>query len=284
MENLSFTEKVIYKSKVLRRKYFPLQSFGKNHLIVHFSYHKCLTNYYNRIFRELSLIHGFRNHHFNSRIKEFHSVVTRPNQTGVYSVNNHSDFDFETLPNYRGSHFIRDPRDLIVSGYRYHLWTTEKWVNNYNYPWERIFKNPLFTTHVESEESHFPNSISVRDYLNSINQEKGLIVEMLIRQNHFRQLEEWNYKNPLVMELKYEEIIGNEIECFKKLFHHYELDPKISKIGLNLVEKYSLKNRKKSSTSHVRHGGANQWKTEFSELHENVFNQLYPTLLTKLKY
>ncbi|MGZ4127451.1 MAG: hypothetical protein ACXVQY_07775 [Actinomycetota bacterium] len=29
----------------------------------------------------------------------------------------------------RGSHIVRDPRDIAVSAYRYHLWSDEPWVN-----------------------------------------------------------------------------------------------------------------------------------------------------------
>jgi len=39
----------------------------------------------------------------------------------VLSVNNRSDIPWDRLPESRGSYFIRDPRDLVVSGYHYHL-------------------------------------------------------------------------------------------------------------------------------------------------------------------
>jgi hypothetical protein len=34
-----------------------------------------------------------------------------------------------SISNYRGSHMIRDPRDIVLSGYHYHLWTSEDWCN-----------------------------------------------------------------------------------------------------------------------------------------------------------
>ena len=41
----------------------------------------------------------------------------------------HSLIDRAALPPYRGAHLIRDPRDIVVSGYFYHLWTEEKWAH-----------------------------------------------------------------------------------------------------------------------------------------------------------
>ena len=42
---------------------------------------------------------------------------------------NHSQLELDELGDFVGSHMIRDPRDVIVSGYFYHLWTDEAWAH-----------------------------------------------------------------------------------------------------------------------------------------------------------
>ena len=187
-------------------------------------------------------------------------------------------------PDYRGSHFVRDPRDLIVSGYHYHLWTGEPWCIAPDFDWRRIVNHPFFKEYVAGDDKRAPQRISYRDYLNTLDKEKGMIVEMLWRQHHFEHVRNWNYQNTKIMELKYEDIIGNEVESFGKLFSHYEFHPKIIDRGLEIVEKLSLKNKKKSKTGHVRNGTTSQWAAEFSPLHEHVFNDLYGDLLATMGY
>jgi hypothetical protein len=49
------------------------------------------------------------------------------NKYGIVSINNHA-LDLARLGNdYRISRFVRDPRDLVISGYFYHRRGAEPW-------------------------------------------------------------------------------------------------------------------------------------------------------------
>ncbi|MCG8469630.1 MAG: hypothetical protein MJB57_15730, partial [Gemmatimonadetes bacterium] len=96
--------------------------------LIHCSYHKCLTVYYHRVMdylynRILRFSHGY--HHFNSRIDQFYAESPRYR---VVSLNNQS-LDLDRLGDCRVTRFIRDPRDLVVSGYLYHKRGAENWCN-----------------------------------------------------------------------------------------------------------------------------------------------------------
>ena len=98
---------------------------GKTHLI-HCSYHKCLTVYFGRVLggifnRCLPWSAGYR--HFNSHLEDFLAAFPT---LRVASVNNRA-LELERLGRYRLSRFIRDPRDLVVSGYFYHRRGAEAW-------------------------------------------------------------------------------------------------------------------------------------------------------------
>src|SRR4030042_3938179 len=96
--------------------------------LIHCSYHKCLTVYYvrvmiclyNRIFRFSG---GYR--HFDSRIDDFYRDSSKYRIASI----NHRALDLCRIGDCRISRFVRDPRDMVVSGYFYHKRGAENWCN-----------------------------------------------------------------------------------------------------------------------------------------------------------
>lgn len=266
---------------------FPLlkqQELFPYDLIVHFSYHKCLTAYYIRIIRRLSEEFRFPYQHFTSDLVGFENAVFNWKGKKILSLNNRISNRLDELPNYRGSHFVRDPRDLIVSGYRYHLWTREKWCITPAFDWTAITAHPYFVKFVESDQGRFPVNISYQNYLRKLDVDRGMLVELIWRQPGFEQMKNWNYYNPHILEMKYEQIIGNEADAFRAIFSHYGFHPKIVEHGVKFAEEFSLKNQKKSPTGHIRKGISSQWKSEFTARNRELFNELNGDLVALLEY
>ena len=253
-------------------------------VIVHFSYHKCLTAYYTKVMKSLSKEFGLQHKHFKGDLASFEAAVINASKNYVLSINNKSNIHFSRFPNYRGSHFLRDPRDLVVSGYYYHLWTEEEWCNKIDFDWFKITKHRFYSAYIEKHELNYPQNISYKQYLNSLDKEKGLILEIIFRENHFSNMRSWDFENPNIIEFKFEEIIGNEAECFRKMFEHYDFHPKLIKKGTEIADRYSLKNRNKSNTGHVRKGTPKQWPQEFSSLLKDLFKEATGDLLIILGY
>jgi hypothetical protein len=253
-------------------------------VIVHFSHHKCLTAYYATILSRLGEEFSFEMKGFRSDLDEFEKAVLSNSGKRIVSLNNRSDITFEKFPLYRGSHFTRDPRDLIVSGYRYHLWTKEAWCISPDFQWGEITNLPAFKEYIEENPRYFPQHISYQDYLNRLDPERGLILELLWRQGMLENMEKWNYHNDQIIEMRYENIIGNESDCFYRIFSHYEFHPKLIERGVEIAEQFSMKNVKKSDFGHVRKGTPRQWKSEFSPTVKRLFKELNGDLIISLDY
>ncbi|UCH37620.1 MAG: sulfotransferase domain-containing protein [Candidatus Bathyarchaeota archaeon] len=235
--------------------------------------------------RKLSNEFGFFYKHFDAFVCDFEEAVLQNNKKSVLSLNNKSDICFENFPDYKGSHFIRDPRDLVVSGYRYHLWTKEKWCNDPNFDWwTSVTDHPYFSEYVEKKRKKYPENISYKEYLNKLDTERGLILELIFCHPMLSEMKRWDYNNSKIIELKYEEIIGNETECFRRIFSHYEFHPKLIQRGVEIADQLSLKNQPKSETGHVRKGTSKQWASEFTPLIKDLFNKVNGDLLIQLGY
>lgn len=258
----------------------------QNNLIIHFTYHKCLTVYYDKVMRLLGIEFKFYTADFQSNHEQFEEAVSKNQRKKVLCLTNTGmvDINWKTLPEYRGSHFVRDPRDMIVSGYYYHLWTMEEWCTDTKFDWTRIIDHPFFSQYIESNKSKYPLNRSYKEYINTLDMEKGFILEMIFRGENFSQMENWNFNNPRILELKYEEIIGNEVECFRRLFEHYKFHPKLIDRGVEIAKKFRLEKNIKSNTGHVRNGKPRQWPKEFSPLVKDLFKKAYGNLLIQLGY
>ena len=276
-----------------RRAIFPLlpqRELFPSDVILHFGYHRCLTVYYEGIFSRLSKEFNFSFQNFFAlhSYTGFEQAVVSGMGKRVVGLDNVSDINFAKFPGYKGSHFVRDPRDLIVSGYHYHLWTDEpriigKGTDPKRIDWEPIIRHPYFLQYVENERNKFPNNISYQEYLKSLDVERGLILEILWWQSIFEQMQKWQL-NPLIIELKFEEIVGNEVEAFRKVFDHYEFHPKLKQRGLEIVDELSIKNQPSGERKHIRSGKPAQWKVEFTPLMKEVFRNLYGNLLIQFGY
>ena len=165
---------------------------------------------------------------------------------------------------------IRDPRDIAVSAYYYHLWTRERWARA-----ER-----------ERLEGH-----SYQEYLRGIDREEGLSAEITrLSGNVFRRMAGWDYHRPDYCELRYEDLIADERTWFERVFRHYGFRDDAVSEALTIAERLSFSNSSKRNLgevtegSHLRSGKPGQWREEFSERHRDLFKRLTGDLLIRLGY
>jgi len=245
--------------------------------LVHCSYHKCLTVYYSRVLSTLynrifRLSRGYR--HFNSLIDEFYR---ESDNYKIASVNNHA-IDLQKIgTEFRISRFIRDPRDLVVSGYFYHKRGAEPWTNIIN-PSERDWKVVNGCVPRNMGEG---NSFS--SYLQGLNKEDGLIAEIDFRSKHLDSMMEWPMADPRIKIYKYEDLIGNEKDVFKDVLKFYGVTWLEKKLVSNLAEKFSAM-KQKDKTLHIRNAKSSQWKEHFTPKVHNYFEQKYVELLERYDY
>lgn len=171
---------------------------------------------------------------------------------------------------FRGSHMIRDPRDIAVSAYHYHLWTEEKWV------------------HVPREEY---SGRTYQEYLNSLDRSDGLSAEIRrLAAGLFKGMGAWDYAQPEFIELRYEDVIVDPTTWFACVFRHYGFTEEAVENSVAISEKFSFSKVSGRSmgevdkVSHLRSGRPGQWREEFSAEHVSLFKELTGDLIVRLGY
>ena len=236
------------------------------HSIVHFAHHKCLTVYFHRVFSRASRILGMRFLATPARLPE---TVDEPHLL----LSHDSRLPFPDDPSVRASHVIRDPRDVVVSGYFYHRRTTEDWCRRPN-----------------SDHHDLPDDVSYQQHLNSLPTDDGLIYEM----NHvsgriIEDMAAWDYDRDNCLEMRFEDIVGNERPAFVRLFDWYGVPTRYRARLLDWAERYSKDGRSSwrrlVPNRHVRKGShIGQWRTHFTPKVEAAFEARHPGVLETLGY
>lgn len=290
---------------------FPLRAF--------FGHHKCATGWTGGTLREIALHLGRRFRVIN-RSKDFEDEGS----LGAFVENNDVEFlsyananikDARTLPLHRGFHVVRDPRDVLVSGYFSHRKThgTEGW----------------------------PELVEHRARLRSVSKEEGLLAEMEFSASFFEEMRTWDYEQDNVLELKMEEVTADPLRHFLRIARFLEvlddsptsdsissdsiyrltqrlaslsnrwnhrgrrfmpghlpmfptpkvqLDKLSAEVIADIVEKRTfekLTGRKKGQenrNTHLRKGVPGDWANHFTPTHTRAFKDRYNDLLLKLGY
>jgi hypothetical protein len=244
--------------------------------LIHCSYHKCLTVYFRRVMdavfnRCLPWSGGYR--HFNSHLDAFDHEFRKYR---VASINNRA-LDLPRLGQCRISRFVRDPRDLVVSGYFYHRRGGEPWLTIES-PTERDW----YFANGHVPEGLRRSRLSFAEYLRSIPEEDGLLAELEFRRYHFESMHGWPDAHPDVATFKYEDIMRNQAAAFDELFEFYGLSPIERWLGARFARRYAVGGR--SGDPHVRDPSAGQWRAHFTPKVTEQFDAQYAPLVARLGY
>lgn len=224
------------------------------------THHKVMTTYFNAVLRLLGW--GLRSNYQQVNLEQ-------PDPGSRLVLSAHGKLDLPALKPYRGVHVMRDPRDMIVSGYHYHLWTREKWVHR--------------------PDEH---GVSYQQKLRAKDKRDGLFMEI----DHFiffyrSILETWDLNDPDILEVTYEDLMGDQREMlYEKLFSHLGYSGKELKVAtglMRLFEANSRTGRRKnvvSPKSHVRSGKSGQWREELEPDHISYIEQELGGVLRKFGY
>lgn len=212
--------------------------------------------------------------HFESRKEEFRLEHQKYRLT---SLNNHALDIGQLGADDRVSRFIRDPRDLVVSGYFYHKRGAETWCK---------IRDPK-PENLRAVNGCVPRALnegeSIAECLQRLDLEEGLIAEIDIRANHFASMLEWPENDNRVAVYRYEEILGDERKVMCQLADHLRLGPIRKWLVGRLAEKYSAKNQSQK-TEHIRNPESAQWKKHFTPRVEEYLTSNHPELLMRSGY
>lgn len=272
-------------------------------LRAYFGHHKCASSWISSIMFEVC-----QELQWKYRIVD--SAETFEYELNSHLTNNGIDFlsyinaemqYVKDIDNFLGFHVIRDPRDIIVSGYFSHL---------YSHPTE-----------------NWPALLEHRNRLKEVDKEEGLFLEMKFSKDKFEDLYKWDYSQKNVLELKMEEMIRSPYKSILEAMTFLDMiddSPRIkfrvksllisivnrihekssgwilsgikrTKIPVERLLMHVYQNRfsklsegrnrgQEDIKSHYRKGVAGDWINHFNQEHIQFFKDEYNDLLIKLGY
>ena len=263
----------------------------------YFGHHKCATTWISKIIYDICAITGQRPLQKQSSVIDSIREVVNPQKVDFYICQSSIYERITQIEGYRGFHVIRDPRDIIVSGYFSHL---------YSHP-----------------STHWPALRKHRKALQQLSKDEGLLKEIHFSSNLIHHMQDWNYEDPNILELKMEDLTQNPVEEFKKILAFLNLYQASRKPGLFTYKSIELFNRitrklkvnakidiklnhtiiadivnknsfekmsggrkvsEEDIRSHYRKGLAGDWKNHFKAVHLELFYEKFPNLIKKLGY
>jgi len=234
----------------------------------YFGHHKCGTTWLGHIFRAACDRGGWQ-------VAEHHYESLFDGEILTYREKNWFDFWFYTDADYNfvrnldcvGLHVVRDPRDVIVSGYFSHL--------------------------KSHEEQHWPRLRYFRPYLRTLSKEDGILAEMEFSNIFLGQMLMWSYDTPNILQLKFEDLIERDVELVLDCARFLGLVPdRVSEeLMVAIVKTFSFQNLTggrprgvENDAHHFRRGIPGDWRNHFTPKCIDYFKRLYNPVLLKLGY
>ncbi|MEZ4640605.1 MAG: sulfotransferase domain-containing protein [Caldilineaceae bacterium] len=282
----------------------------------YFGHHKCASQYIKTIMRQSAILMGWSvkvdgiatllpmDYHvrqpFADRILAKQEVLAKSAYDLICLENADNDAleIIEKNRSYRGFHVIRDPRDIVVSGYFSHRYSHP--VSEHESPWLWRY----------------------RALLDSLpDQERGFLAEIDFCSTYFDRLRAWNYQNPQILEIRYETLIAKPTETFAKIFRFLNVSVPVAalrplvqfplnvlsyKLGKQpllkgaimpvpllqwLIQRHAFERKSGGRTPgaedlkhHYRKGIAGDWRNYFTPPVKDAFKKRYPGLVESLGY
>jgi hypothetical protein len=243
---------------------------------IHSSFHKCLTLYFLRVMKTLYPAWSgvfYRTYaHYESIQGLFYNNLHRHR---LVSVNGFA-VDLARLDDdFRITRFVRDPRDLIVSGYHYHRRGAEPW-------FRQVSPTAEYWAAINAcVPADMPRGVSYAEYLQRISIEDGLIAEIEFRRHHLESLRAWADDDRIRL-YRYEDILGNEAATFADLFRFHGLTRLERTAGVAIARLYAADRR--SNDGHIRDPAPGQWRDVFTPRVRRHFDEHYFDTVKLLGY
>ncbi len=230
-------------------------------IIVHGAHHKVGTHLMNKILQDVCKV---------SKLNFYKGTqVEVTSKTDVW-LETHSKIDFKKLSlkrNYVGSHMIRDPRSIIISGYFFHKTVcVEDWVLKPNFIENKNYK----------------------EHLNLLSLEDGISFEMNnCGRWNIMDMYNWNYNNGKILNIKYEDLLKNYDKTVRKILKHYgtiNIEACMKVVSNHDFNKLGDMKRKIKHITN-KEGDIELWKKYFTEKNIEEFKKIFPLdVFEKLGY
>lgn len=244
------------------------EAFATKPLRGYFSHHKCGTRWISQVLDGMRAKAGLKRA-LSTGADTFQGDIVAARQRSKFDLWYYINADYQfvrTVPDLAGFHVVRDPRDMIVSGYFSHAYS--------------------------HSDATFPRLRHYRPYLLSLDKEAGLLAEIEFSGIYLYHLKSWNYDDPRILECRFEDIIADPVPWFGRFRDILDLSDRVTRPDIEqLCEDTSFcalsGGRRPGETNehhHYRNGVPGDWRRHFTPRVTEEFKKWYAPLLVKLGY
>lgn len=224
--------------------------------------HKAMTTYFSAVLQTICFAYNL----------SFQKVVRGyPRERADVALHFTSNFRDETRApgEYLMVKILRDPRDVVLSAYHYHLWSDEKWVT-----------------------ARWNDQPSLKERLQAMDRDDGIQSEIdrMGRTVH-ASYTAWSKPDPDVLVIRYEDLIGPERRAtYGRIFDHWRFEGAAHDFALSTMAGFEFERRTgrkigdTGAGTHLRTGRSGGWREELTESHKTAIKTYFGEDLIRFGY
>lgn len=238
-------------------------------LAAYFGHHKCASNWIATIMEDLAEQQGWETLLLYDYVSwpGYLSLGDRVRAEGqnLLMYTNARQADVDSLPELAGFHVIRDPRDMIVSGYFSHL---------YSHP-----------------EEEWPKLQVHRLRLKELDLNEGLFLEIEWSAQFIDFMLEWRYDQPGILELRMEEMTADPMGSWSDILRHLGVTDLPDGYLADVLDRFSFERMsggrsrgEEDQRHHYRRGIPGDWRNYLTSEHLAAIRDRYGDFEERLGY